>query len=126
MRKIGPSAFGEKRITPSRLHAPPRGLPAFASVCTAPPSISIRLSLPSAKNPSDRLSGDQKGKVAPSVPGSGRAERESRGRSHNRDWLPSVATNAIVRPSGEIANEIGSAVEGVVTSTRNSGAWAAG
>ncbi len=45
--------------------------------------MSIRFSLPSAKNPTDKLSGDQKGYLAPSVPASGCAETESSGRSHN-------------------------------------------
>jgi hypothetical protein len=35
--------------------------------------MSIRFSLPSAKNPIDRLSGVQNGYLAPSVPASGRA-----------------------------------------------------
>ena len=44
-----------------------------------------------------------------------------RSRAHNRGTLPSLATNAMVRPSGEIASEAGSVVAGVVRSTRVSG-----
>ena len=49
-------------IVPSLFHAPPRGSgTAEVSVCTDPPSMSIRFSLVPAKNPMDRLSGDQNG-----------------------------------------------------------------
>ena len=51
----------------------------------------------------DRLSGDQNGWLAASVPGSGRASRLSSMRTH-RVVLPdsSMAVNASFRPSGEI------------------------
>ncbi len=59
-------------------------------------------SLPSAKNPRERLSGDQKGKIAPSVPGSACASSEFMGRTQSA-VLPSapVAANAMDAPSGE-------------------------
>src|SRR5678816_3345108 len=69
MRKIGPPGFVEKTIVPSLFHAPPRGAGATdTNVFTDPPSMLMNLSLLSAKNPMDRLSGDQNGDVAPSVP----------------------------------------------------------
>ena len=84
MRKIGLPGFVEKMIVPSLFHAPPRGTGATdTSVFTDPPSMSMRFSLLSAKNPMDRLSGDQNGRDARSVPANGRADGESSDRSHN-------------------------------------------
>ena len=51
-------------------------------VVAGPPDGSIRWSEPAAKNATDRLSGDQKGAAAPSVPGSSAAVSESSGRTH--------------------------------------------
>jgi hypothetical protein len=45
--------------------------------------MSMRFSLVPAKNPIDRLSGDQNGDVARSVPANGLANVESSRRSHN-------------------------------------------
>src|SRR5262252_10452499 len=102
-------------MVPSRFQAPPRLASALTKTCGAPPTISMRFTLPSAKNPTDALSGDQNGYVAPSVPASGCAATESNGRSQSWD-LPSFdAKNTRLRPSGEIANEVGSSVEGVLT-----------
>ena len=56
-----------------------------------------------AKKPSDPASGDQKGNVAPSVPGSSRAIREFKGRTQSLVPPEEPVTNAIVSPSGEIA-----------------------
>ena len=81
----------------------------------------MRFSLPSAKNPTDRPSGDQNGHEAPSVPVNGRAETASRERNDSRDRPSSVATKTIFCPSGEIASDTGSAVAGVVISRRISG-----
>src|SRR5215467_10666554 len=78
------------RITPSRFHVPvgdTRLPPTSARVSGAPPAISIRFSFVSARNTIDLLSGDQVGKFPPSVPGRGRAARESSGRTH-RDEAP--------------------------------------
>src|SRR5215471_21260810 len=93
------------KITPSRFQVPPRGNGVSQSAKTGPPNASIFFSLPPAKNPMRRLSGDQKGRPAPSVPASGFACNESIGRTHKRD-LPSgvEATYARRRPSGDIAN----------------------
>jgi hypothetical protein len=89
-----------------------------------PPPISMRFSLPSAKNPIDRLSGDQKGEIAPSVPAKGCAVTASSGRIQRRDAPSPEATKTSFRPSGEIANERASLVNGVLMSTRISGSGA--
>src|SRR5262245_28821332 len=81
--------------------------------------MSIRLTARSAKNPIDRLSGDQKGAVAPSVPGNGRADDESMDRTHNCAWVAPFATNTIFNPSGDIASD-GSRLGGVLISSRTS------
>src|SRR5713101_2193462 len=98
----GACGFGENRITPPGPQAPPR--PSWASqiACTEPPFSSIVFNLLSAKNPSERLSGDQKGKIAPSVSGSAWESNEFIGRTHS-PVLPSalVAAKAIDAPSGE-------------------------
>src|SRR5258708_6031557 len=67
-RNNGPNASGDNTITPSRFQAPPRPLGASHTPCDCPPAMSIFLSLPSAKNPIDLLSGDQNGYDAPCVP----------------------------------------------------------
>ena len=84
----------------------------------------MRLSSLFMKNPIERLSGDQNGRRAPSVPGRARAFAESRSRTHSIGCPSRSATNASRRPSGDIAKDAGSAVRGVVISTtRNSGAF---
>src|SRR5207245_1989764 len=95
---------GAKMIVPSWFQLPPRAMEVSQMVSGGPPCASIFLSLESAKNPMERLSGDQKGKEAPSVPSRGRADRESSGRTH-RSSLPSGvrATKASRRPSGDTA-----------------------
>ena len=84
-----------KRMTPSRLQAPPtEPLPSVGASHTtsgAPPAMSTRFSFPPAMNAIDLLSGDQNGKLAPSVPGSERAVSESSGRSHNVGWAEPAA-----------------------------------
>jgi hypothetical protein len=61
------------------------------------------LSFPFAKNPRNRLSGDQKGNEAPSVPVSGWADTPASGRTHSMFAPEEVATKAMRRPSGESA-----------------------
>ena len=94
-------------MTPSAFHVPPRPLTAGARVCGAPPPRSSRFSAPPAKKPTERLSGDQKGSVAPSVPASGCAVVVASDRSHRRDAPSPEATKTICRPSGESANDVG-------------------
>ena len=91
MRNKGDVASGVYRIVPSAPQVPPRGWGASARVCTAPPLASMIRSLPCAKNPRLRLSGDQKGKLASSVPANGCAAVESSGRTQS--W------GALRRPS---------------------------
>ena len=55
--------------------------------------MSVRFSLLSARNPIDRLSGDQNGYAPLSVPASGRADTESSDRSHNHGCPSEVAAN---------------------------------
>src|SRR5262249_35235619 len=100
-RCIGPGA-PEKRIVPSRLHVPPRAPSTGQSVCGRPPATSTFFNLPAEKNAKRRLSGDQKGDAASSVPATDWAVSESKARTH-RNVLPStVATKARRRPSGEM------------------------
>src|SRR5437016_13509174 len=107
-------------MMPSGLHVPPRAVEEV-SVCGDPPARSRRFSLDPSKKPIDRLSGDQNGKLAPSVPASGCAVDLSSGLSHSREALSPEATKTICRPSGERAKEIGSDVAGVTMSVRVSG-----
>src|SRR3989442_14547336 len=69
--KIVSERNGAKRITPSGDQLPPLPPGASAMVCAGPPPASIFLSLPPAKNATKRLSGDQNGNAASSVPARG-------------------------------------------------------
>src|SRR5512132_2932061 len=93
-------------ITPLAFQEPPQPSPrASHTVCTGPPAAAILLILPPAKNPMERLSADQKGELASSVPASGCAVTDSRARTH-RTTLPSVILRRTTRrPSGETAKE---------------------
>src|SRR5437867_7137313 len=106
-------------MTSSLFQVPPRPA-ASANVVTNPLPTSIRFSFPSAKKPIERLSGDQNGNAAFSVPTSGRVSADSSERSHKPAGLES-ATNTILSPSGEIAIDVKSPLAGVATSTRISG-----
>src|SRR5262245_21725797 len=69
----------------------------------APSGRSTRLSLRSAKNPIDRLSGDQKKERDPSVPATGFASTSDIDRIHTRWTRPSDAMNPKREPSGATA-----------------------
>ena len=71
MRYRPVAARGANRMMSSRFQVPPRAAPASASVRICPVSMSTVLSLPCPKNPTEWLSGDQKGNEAPSVCASG-------------------------------------------------------
>ena len=101
-----PCPLTANTISPFLLQVPPRPAPASQRVNAGPPARSIFFSLPSAKNAMERLSGDQKGSTAPSVPVSARAESESRSRTQSWSLPSSVATKARRRPSGEIAGRL--------------------
>jgi len=60
-------------------------------------------SFPNAKNAMKRLSGDQNGVYAPSVPGNGRSAGVSKSRTQSDCTPLAVATKATWRPSGETA-----------------------
>ena len=62
---------GLNTMTLSRLQAPPRPWGASHNETGGPPATGIFFSFPPAKKAMNRLSGDQKGKLAESVPGSG-------------------------------------------------------
>src|ERR1700732_1848599 len=97
---------GAKMITPSRFQLPPRPNGASQSVLAVPPSRLIFFSFPSAKKPSERPSGDQKGKVAPSVPAIGSAASFPRGRTQiSATPFILTATKASSVPSALNANE---------------------
>src|SRR5271154_3699754 len=91
IRKTGLDTFGVKRIVPSAPQVPPRPIATSQRARGGLPDTSIRLSLPLAKNPNERLSADQNGNVAPSVPSSGFAAAEFSGLTH-RSWRPSEVT----------------------------------
>src|SRR5688572_11072027 len=94
---------GENTIRLSRLQLPPQPEGASHSTIGSPPPIWTFFSLPAAKNAINRLSGDQKGKVPPWVPGIGVAVRAPIGR--NQIWYVDgpPATNTIFWPSGDTA-----------------------
>src|SRR5215472_4812493 len=87
-------SFAVNRITPSRLQVPGVG-PTSAKVSIGPPDKATFFSLPPEENPINRPSGDQKGNVAFSVPGSGSADGESSARIQSCCPLePTEAMNA--------------------------------
>src|SRR5262249_10857065 len=93
---------GGDGITPSAFRVRPRPRGASQRTCGGPPEMSILLSFPGTKNPTERLSGDQKGKDASSVSLSGWAVRASSVRIH-RIVSPEESFAAKTRrvPSGE-------------------------
>src|SRR5205085_1467075 len=75
------------------------------NVTEAPAGRSSRFSLPSAKNATERLSGDQITDAAPPVSAKGLGSASDRARTQTRCTpLASLATNAIWRPSGASAS----------------------
>jgi hypothetical protein len=98
----GPTVPRPKTITPSALQEPPVAGEASHRILGAPPSRSIVFSTPSAKNPSERESGDQKGRAPFSVPDNARAVRLSRALTQSSVFPDeSVAAKATWCPSGE-------------------------
>ncbi len=65
---MGSFPVPSKRMTPSELQLPSAPVGASQIFCAGPPVTSIFFNFPSAKNARNRLSGDQKGRVVPSVP----------------------------------------------------------
>src|SRR5664279_6252946 len=98
----GACGLGENRITPSGPHVPPRPSATSQTANGEPLLRSIVFSFVSAKNPSERLSGDQKGKIAFSVPGITRASSTFMGRTPSAVFPSApVAANAMDVPSGD-------------------------
>src|ERR1700693_802174 len=96
---------GAKTIVPSRFHVPPTPLSASQIVRIAPPEGSMRFNFPSAKKPTKRPSGDQKGKKAFSAPTTGRAEDSWRVRIQRAGCPPGLEAVKTRRvPSGERAS----------------------
>src|SRR6202023_755269 len=83
-RMSEPRPDGENTMMPSRFQVPPRPFRAMHTVWAGPPEASILLSVPAAKKPRYRLSGDQNGNEASSVPASGSARMLLRWRTHRR------------------------------------------
>ncbi len=99
---MGSPVTPSKRITPSELQEPSAPLGASQIFCGGAPETSTFFSLPSAKKATYRESGDQNGRVVPSVPSSAWADRAFNGRIQMRVFPDaSVALKAMMRPSGE-------------------------
>ena len=81
---------------------------------------------PFAKKPMERLSGDQNGRAAFSVPDNIRNDVASSVRTHRcgTDFISAMTTR--VRPSGEMAMEVGSVVDGAVIPSLRSSSPAVG
>src|SRR6266545_7141423 len=113
-------AVPSKRITPSGLQEPSAPVVASQIFWAGPPETSTFFNFPSAKKPRNRLSGDQKGRLVPSVPARGCAEKAFNALIQIRA-LPeeSVALKARCFPSGEIRGvSIETTSEGVAISNR--------
>src|SRR5579862_3984007 len=94
-------------MTPSRFQVPPPSAGEAVMVSAGPPVAGTFLSEPASKA-MKRLSGDQKGAQASSVPGSGCAVGESKSRSQSWERpLASTATNATLLPSGDTLKKLG-------------------
>src|SRR6476620_544908 len=90
-------------IRSSRFQEPPLPTEASHRLCGEPPDTEVFFNLPCAKKPMPMLDGDQNGKLASSVPGSGAASSEFNLRSHRRDLPLISAAKATWSPSGETA-----------------------
>jgi hypothetical protein len=95
--------LGVKMMVPFALQLPPRPSGASQRICIGPPLTDTLRSLPLEKNPRLRLSGDQKGKSASSVPSSASVRPVAISRIQSREPLGSPAMNASFLPSGEMA-----------------------
>src|SRR3954451_2067164 len=94
-------------MTPRVDQEAPWPFPSVAhSVTSVPVPTSTRFTFPSAKNPTDWLSGDQNGSVTASVPEMLRAAREFKSRIQSSAFPSCNAANASFRPSGDNAGEL--------------------
>src|SRR5580765_1597337 len=86
------------------VHTAPRAKGAAQIMLTGPPSAETRFNLPSAKNPMVFESGDQKGRLAPSVPSSDLGVTLPVDDTQSVAGRPAAAAaNTIRRPSGAIS-----------------------
>ena len=99
MRSKGPPA--ENRIVLLTLQVAPKGSLASHRVCTGPPVASTFLSLPPAKKPISRPSGDQKGREAPWVPSRRSALSEANFRSQRKGG----SVSRVPPPAMELTSE---------------------
>src|SRR5262245_5086968 len=119
-RARGEPGLRPNTIVPSSLHVPPpnSGDVDIETIVVTDPSARLRrFSVPWAKNPMDRPSGDQNGEIAFSVLGSGCAVAASSERSHSLLTLSDRPEKATVCPSGERATDE-SRLGGVLISSR--------
>src|SRR4051812_34848658 len=94
------------RIVPSGAHVPPKTSVKLSTTTWAPPpAAGIFLNCFGEKNAIQRLSGDQKGSIAFSVPAKACGAGSASGRTQS-SGLPrsTLAVKAIAEPSGESAN----------------------
>src|SRR3990172_5261728 len=82
-RKMPDRKAGENRMTPSRFQVPPRPPLASQTEIGGPPAAFTVYNFSLAKYPSEQLSADQNGNVAPSVPGKRRAVGLCKGRTQS-------------------------------------------
>ena len=101
-RAVQDTGRRQNTMTPSAFQVPPARFGALQIICTAPPVTLIFLIRPPEKKAISRLSGDQKGEEAPSVPLNSSGVVDSN--RLRKIALPASvdAVNASHRPSGEM------------------------
>src|SRR5262245_7294788 len=126
--RLIPSVASPNNMTPSRFHAPtPTRIDESHKLSGAAPESAIFLSVPVARKPNTRMSGDQNGGPVTPTTASGLAVAESSGRAQSCVLPSTVAIKASVRPSGEIAGRSKRvAFSGGVTNKRIGSASVAG
>src|SRR5262249_54579094 len=98
------------KIDPSRFHVPPENPVASQISAGGPPEASTFFSFPPLTKPMERLSADEKGCAAFSVParrGGVTAPIGRTKRNHDSPVLACRATNATARPSGDREKFVG-------------------
>src|SRR5215467_6640875 len=98
-----PTSRITNKMRPSLDQEPPQYTPGTPQIFeTVPRDRSTRSNAPLAPNAIDLASGDQNGRVAPSLPGINQAFVASNGRTHNPLLPCATPMKAADRPSGEI------------------------
>jgi hypothetical protein len=104
MRWMSPFWLGANRMRPGpHVAPPPKAVPVETQLRAGPPVTGISFSSPPAKKPTDRLSGDQNGSIAPSVPSRAMVSCENRSVRKSRRLPLSRAAYTSKRPSGDIS-----------------------